>query len=1567
MGYYDFQCYYILEDDMSYVVEYEDRRNLQKVGDVINQTFYDIEKGMDKFYVKYALFNGDIFYRNFENKIECNSMVASLVPNQLTFYIICTKDIESVSGKKNIEVNDFLSEIYLTANNDSETTQGSDDVVRIDIRTGATSDSFASYGATYSPSISCEMFENDFTDKVVFEGNKLFAWGTLSGSDFSIPLGIFQINEEPIYTESTVVFNAVGKMEYYMARNQVDIKAMNKFHENQLKEKYIDSGKRKFLNLSNYCYYWEHLPEDFLRVTGSPLYIENWQIIKNMMLTYNTEALMIPFISSVSENSDDTFDVEHETRITWREFLSGIAILLRGNVIERNNAFFIKTMPLIKEDGYIPVFDKDWYDDSSNFGRKLMCPSEISVNGTNWYFYGTRETATIPSSGIGFGYYDGESNVVINDKKSEYSNTNYYSVSIDCPWILFETADRKQSDYISKFDISQYLGHSGALKWNTHLSTRNQAFLYHKASIVTSAWNPSLYAGNIVEFEDHNGDSRFVYIGEITLHYDGSVYADITSPADVQSQNQSTASGGSDGYSSNAVASANGANLGVMFGVSLKNSSITGSKIADSTIENSHIVNGTLDGKTKIKDASIDFAKIDDAFISDLTTDSLFAENLTAAVANIGSLTADDAIIKNIFSENIITDKAIIDVLQSNIIDADVIRSATAEFGYITSDEADLKYATIELLQATDGKIDTLSSKAITTENLSAEVADLGYLSAESAEIGYAKIDLSNVGTQVVDTSMIKDGAVTNEKVGNLSANKITSGTIDASKITVTNLNADNLTVGTINGKLIGTGSVDLDKLSQEVPTKEYLDNVQKELQGQIDGAIETFTKSEIPTLNNEPANAWTNSETRKKHIGDVCYVLNPTSSANGYCYRFANTGTEASPSYEWVLIKDSDVTKALQDIIDINGEITGIKQFDTDISSWKTDTDEELSSLKLRTTTLETDIGSKVESSVFNEVKQTIDENSASIMSLSDTVSKKADGSTVETLKNTVNEAKQTADSNSLSISSMQTEMGKKADGSTVTELSQRTSNLEQNLDGFKTEVSKTYTSKTEFDNLEIGGRNLYLGTKDFSGYWANKAYWSVSSETYKGFTVMSRTGAWSGLYQNFYGVVGETYTFSGYVKKTGGATTVYTNKVGTTTNDGTRVGTKLNEWEHFSVTATVSTSGSLGFRVENFSSTETTYVCGLKLENGNKDTPWTPAIEDTEESITEVKTIAEQTADKFSWLVKSGTSSSNFTLTDRMAELTAEIISLNGDVKVDGNMLVDGSITADKIDVDDLFAEDIYVTGSFNAEKTAQTNSEKITTGYNISGDTITFVEDYWLSPNNNGNHTLHYRTSNNELDYKGLALKRMTYDSSGDREYTTTYSLSGISSYIKKADGSYDNNHTFDIAAYNITIGSSLTGSTRIESPLVDVRGQLEVTGTIKEGGKSLYQKYASVNAEETYGYVTPWLIAGVTFAENELLYGYSKLKGSSAKIKHFGGALQINTTSALSDEWRAICELPQEARPSKTVRTFASLYSTNTSRLVTQYAINILTNGQVMMLGSIPSSSSYRILIPTVYYI
>lgn len=121
--------------------------------------------------------------------------------------------------------------------------------------------------------------------------------------------------------------------------------------------------------------------------------------------------------------------------------------------------------------------------------------------------------------------------------------------------------------------------------------------------------------------------------------------------------------------------------------------------------------------------------------------------------------------------------------------------------------------------------------------------------------------------------------------------------------------------------------------------------------------------------------------------------------------------------------------------------------------------------------------------------------------------------------------------------------------------------------------------------------------------------------------------------------------------------------------------------------------------------------YMYNSQLEKGDYATDYRPAVEDVKKDVLDAKTIAIQTNEMFKWIVSSAESSSEFTLTDRMANLIAETISLNGDVKVSGDMIVDGSlttekfavksITADKIDVDDLFAQNIKATGTINGVK--------------------------------------------------------------------------------------------------------------------------------------------------------------------------------------------------------------------------------------------------------------------------
>lgn len=107
-------------------------------------------------------------------------------------------------------------------------------------------------------------------------------------------------------------------------------------------------------------------------------------------------------------------------------------------------------------------------------------------------------------------------------------------------------------------------------------------------------------------------------------------------------------------------------------------------------------------------------------------------------------------------------------------------------------------------------------------------------------------------------------------------------------------------------------------------------------------------------------------------------------------------------------------------------------------------------------------------------------------------------------------------------------------------------------------------------------------------------------------------------------------------------------------------------------------------------------------------------------------------QTASKIDWVIKSGTSSTNFTLTDRTISLISSNIDLTGYVTikslgsggttvVDGGRITTGTIDASKVAVKNLNASNI-TSGTIDASKITVTNidASKITSG-TISADRI------------------------------------------------------------------------------------------------------------------------------------------------------------------------------------------------------------------------------------------------------
>lgn len=518
------------------------------------------------------------------------------------------------------------------------------------------------------------------------------------------------------------------------------------------------------------------------------------------------------------------------------------------------------------------------------------------------------------------------------------------------------------------------------------------------------------------------------------------------------------------------------------------------------------------------------------ATIDDLNASKIETAELIAKKADITALNAEKARIDTLESTSITTNNLNAEIiktntitamsgqiadLESNTIKTDTLDAEVAKIVDLKSDTATIKtltagFAKVTDLEATNGKIETLDSTTIHTKDL--EVSDsaiVNYLKANYADIG-----LANVDTGVIKNGTIVDGAIGDAMIGNVSANKLTAGTIDASDITVLNLNASNITTGSItvggikmdlnsgtssiSGEAIDSGAITSDKLSQEV-------------QNQIDGAIETWTVSVVPTLTNEPASNWTTDDLKSKHVGDVAYVVNSSgegSSSNGFCYRFCyDTTTKA---YSWTLIQDTDVTSALSQIKTMDGTIT---QFKSDYATYTKNTDAAIETIQKEQTIVEGRIGENgTLTTLINNSAERINTAEGNITDLSKTVNTntKNIGDISTTISETIVDSatyKQTAEGWTNSIKSLEkTTYGDESDPDSVKKsLVNRATAVEATVDGIKTDIYKTSVDETtgetvttldvyhkdetaayvkqEFQSavssIVVGGTNLLVGTE--------------------------------------------------------------------------------------------------------------------------------------------------------------------------------------------------------------------------------------------------------------------------------------------------------------------------------------------------------------------------------------------------------------------------------------------------------------------------------------------------------
>ncbi|SKA89737.1 phage minor structural protein, N-terminal region [Clostridium sp. USBA 49] len=185
-----------------------------------------------------------------------------------------------------------------------------------------------------------------------------------------------------------------------------------------------------------------------------------------------------------------------------------------------------------------------------------------------------------------------------------------------------------------------------------------------------------------------------------------------------------------------------------------------------------------------------------------------------------GNKIASNSVTNTHISANTITgDKLVADTITAREIASKTITANEIASNTITAGSAIIADGAITTAKIADGNITN---------------AKIANATITGAKIATATITGAKIATATIDTANIKDGSITDAKIVNLTANKLTAGTIDASQINVINLNANNITTGYLTADRIQGGILTLGGQNNQSGVL-----LMKDATGQIYGGID--------------------------------------------------------------------------------------------------------------------------------------------------------------------------------------------------------------------------------------------------------------------------------------------------------------------------------------------------------------------------------------------------------------------------------------------------------------------------------------------------------------------------------------------------------------------------------------------------------------------------------------------------------------------------------------------------------------------------------------------------------
>lgn len=628
--------------------------------------------------------------------------------------------------------------------------------------------------------------------------------------------------------------------------------------------------------------------------------------------------------------------------------------------------------------------------------------------------------------------------------------------------------------------------------------------------------------------------------------------------------------------------------------VLIKNHSATVMGNVSSPSARTDTVNGIASSVTTLN--SVMANKVDteqlnatNANVSNLSADVAELKEATITSAEIAELKADNVTIK----ETLTAQKATIEDLQADKLDVNV---------------ANAQFATIENLNATNADVHNLEStyadfEVATTNKFTAVDASISEL-----EAGQAKI--TSLETDVADISTLMFGSATGDTIQTNFSNAVIAqlGAAQIKSAMIESVSADKITAGDI--------------ITNNVRVKSE------------DGSL--IISDETMQISDENR---VRVQIGKDDSGD--YSINIWDAAGNLM--FSKGGITDSAIKQAIIRNDmvSDTANIAAHKLDIDSLFSEINGSTNTIKSSKVYLDDEKQTLDIAFKTLSTEV-SEIQNGVSSQgtaISVMQGQIESKIWQQDITAATTGLEESTETLSTQYEEMQQDLDSVTTTVANQATEINKKADNTTVTSVTNRVATLETGLSGFQSTVSNTYATKTELNDLEIGGRNLLRNTRNP----IDKSYWQrgyIILDDDLGENVFYITRALSSEVtigtHRIRITPGETYTISAWLKRTSNVSSIdfwfLSRGEGSTKDFDYAQGYQgliptVDTWVRYTWTFEIPENAYEGyFRIDHNGSTDekdaTIYYTMVKMEKGTKATDWTPAPEDMATAV-ELETL--------------------------------------------------------------------------------------------------------------------------------------------------------------------------------------------------------------------------------------------------------------------------------------------------------------------------------------------------------